>query len=220
MTVLPKPRPLPPSQLGRRAQPLDMIDRPESSHPRADCSAEDCAYCAQQNHCHACFEELARRFQVPLLHFLIRRTGSRDEAEDLVQKTFLLAYRKLDRYRPAWRFSTWLFTLANRLAASHRRRRVSPRATGEASAETTALDPRAEVERIETQGAVWRVARSVLEPDAFTALWLSYVESMPAEQIGQVLGRNANAVRILLHRARARIAGPLAQLDHSGRPHE
>ena len=47
---------------------------------------------------------------------------------------------------------------------------------------------------------------NVLSRMHFRCLWLSYVEAMAAEEIGRVLGRSANAVRILLHRRSARLA--------------
>lgn len=179
-----------------------------SGHPASESSAENCADCARARGCRACFEELVRRFQVPLLHFLVRRTGSRHDAEDLVQETFLLAHRNLTGYRSNWRFSTWLFTIANRVAISKwRQNRTSPAQSGEAL--DRAVDrqsPLTAAEQNERRSGLWDTAQKILEPDAFAGLWLSYVESMSADEIGQVLGRSANAVRILLHRARVRLA--------------
>jgi RNA polymerase sigma-70 factor, ECF subfamily len=181
-----------------------------ASHPPDQSTAEACAQCARERDCKACFEELVRRFEMPLLHFLTRRLGSRHDAEDLLQETFLVAYRNLHRYRSPWRFSTWLFTIANRLAVSSRRRRCLPTlGDGGLIEPACANDPRAAAQGNEMRGKLWDAARQILEPDAFTAVWLSYVESMSAVDIGQVLGRNANAVRILLHRARARLAEQL-----------
>jgi RNA polymerase sigma-70 factor (ECF subfamily) len=180
------------------------------SHPHAQVSAEECADCARSRGCSACFEELVRRFQAPLLQFLMRRAASRHDAEDLLQETFLTAYRNLDRYRPAWRFSTWIFTIANRLAVSAGRRRREPlSASGPMMLATAAADPLANAQETEMRSTLWDSVRNILDADSFTALWLSYVESMPADQIGLVLGRNANAVRILLHRARAKLAKKL-----------
>jgi RNA polymerase sigma-70 factor (ECF subfamily) len=176
-----------------------------SSHPSGQSSAEDCAGCACRNYCQACFEELVRRFQTPLLHFLIRCVGSRHDAEDLLQDTFLNAYRNLHRYQSNWRFSTWVFTIANRLAISSRRRKPVA-ITSEILRESTDANPLVVAQENETREALWDTAQEILAPDSFTALWLSYAESMPADQIGLVLGRNANAVRILLHRARAELA--------------
>ena len=149
-----------------------------------------------------------RQFQTPLLHFLIRRTGSRHDAEDLVQETFVLAYRNIGKYRSTWRFSTWLFTIANRAASSSLRRRRERPSDGGVREQSTpqGTDPMQSAAASEMRSVLWDEARAVLLPESFTALWLSYVESMPAEEIGQVLGRNTNAVRILLSRARATLA--------------
>ena len=82
---------------------MNMPSGPTAKAP----SDEELARCAQEG-CTASFEELVRRFQVPLLHFL-RRWTTTEEAEDLVQDTFLRAYRNLHRYRPTARLATWLF---------------------------------------------------------------------------------------------------------------
>jgi RNA polymerase sigma-70 factor (ECF subfamily) len=183
---------------------------PAPSHPAADCTAEECALCARLNSCQLCFEELLRRFQSPLLHFLIRRLGSRHDAEDLVQETFLRAFGNLNQYRNSCKFSTWLLTIANRLLISKWRKRQIRTECGDQMLESAGgIDP--------ADRAIWSAVRAVLDDDAFTAVWLSYVESMPADEIGLVLGRNANAVRILLHRARNRLAKRLGSTeDFSG----
>jgi RNA polymerase sigma-70 factor (ECF subfamily) len=181
-------------------------------HPPAGSTAEQCAGCACRRGCVDCFEELVRRFQTPLLHFLIRRLGSRQDAEDVLQETFLAAYRNLSRYQPTWRFSTWVFTIAARLATTRLRRRKYAGGGEGVAGRLGGVDPAAQAQDKEAQGVLWDVARRNLEADAFTAVWLSYVESMPADEIGKVLGRSANAVRILLHRARARLAGELKSL--------
>ena len=189
------------------------------NHPPDGSTDEAHAECARVNHCQGCFQELARRFQVPLLHFLLRRIGARQDAEDLLQETFLLAYRKLHRYRSTWRFSTWIFTIANRLAVSHWRKRRPTSGAGGLGRHPDNFDPLASIQDQEERGALWDVVRQILEPEAFTALWLNYVESMSAEEIGKVIGRSPNAIRVLLHRARARIAGPLARFDLSRSRH-
>jgi RNA polymerase sigma-70 factor, ECF subfamily len=172
-------------------------------HPSLKSSAEECADCARAQGCTACFEELVRRFQSPLLHFLIRRIGSHHDAEDLLQETFLIAHRKLSDYRSSWRFSTWLFTIAHRLAVSKKRRRrwflTLP------AAKFSGDDPLASAQDKERHGKLWDEIAKIIHADAFTALWLNYVESMSAEEIGRILNRSPNGVRILLHRARARL---------------
>ena len=178
------------------------------SHGARESSAEALAQCVAGGGCEECFAELVRRFQTPLVHFLMRRVGSEHDAEDLVQEAFVIAYRKIGRYRGSWKFSTWLFTIANRLAASKGRRMRVSRPLGREACDANS-DPLTAAEESEMRSRLWDRAREVLEGEPFTAIWLSCVESMAAEEIGAVLGRSANAVRILLHRARGRLAREL-----------
>ena len=121
------------------------------------------------NGCAACFEELVRRFQSPLLHFLIRRIGSHHDAEDLFQETFLIAHRKLSDYRSSWRFSTWLFTIAHRLAASKRRRRrwFPTFAERIPAGRSPADDPMAQAQVKERHGKLWDDIARILSAGCF-----------------------------------------------------
>ena len=67
-------------------------------------------------------EEAYAAYSASLLSFLRRYVGS-DEAEDVLQRTFLDVWRCAARYDPSQRFSTWLFTLAHRRAVDTLRTR-------------------------------------------------------------------------------------------------
>lgn len=60
----------------------------------------------------AAFNTIARRWQGPIYNFILRYAGSRDEARDLCQKTFIRAYRSLGRLGNPERFSSWLHQIA------------------------------------------------------------------------------------------------------------
>ena len=181
-------------------------------HPAEQSTAEECADCARLRGCQRCFEELVRRFQASLLHYLLRRVKRQQEAEDLVQETFLIAYSKIGTYRSSWRFSTWLFTIAHRLAVSDwRKRTAAENAVNRMPQRAAAVDPSSVAQASESRTRLWDVAEEVLEPEPVAALWLSYVELLSAEEIGLVLNRNANSVRILLHRARGRLRKALTE---------
>ena len=64
------------------------------------------------------FEELAGRYRRRLFVYFRPRLGSDQDAEDMVQETLLKLYRNIGSYDPAFRFSTWLYTAASRLATS------------------------------------------------------------------------------------------------------
>ena len=161
--------------------------------------------CRAQEGCAESFEELARRLQVPLVHFLRAHAGPED-AEDLAQDALLRAYRKLDRYRPEWRFVTWLFTIARRLSMNHaRRKRPSPDAEAvdrKLSAEPDPADAAAEGD---DRRLLWDLAREVLTEQQMTAMWLFYVEQMPVKDVARIAGCSRVAIRALLFRARKRL---------------
>ena len=62
------------------------------------------------------FAELVTRYERPVVHFCQRMVGSRQDAEDIAQESFVRVYRYLDRLAPAAKFSTLLFGIARNLA--------------------------------------------------------------------------------------------------------
>ncbi len=174
-------------------------------------SDEELALRAQQG-CSASFEQLVRRLQVPLLGFL-RRWVSREDAEDLVQETFVRAYRNLHRYNPNWRFRTWLYTVSRRLSINQQRRK-RPVADSQRveSATGDTPTPLRIVVREESRRDLWEAARRVLTERQVAALWLYYVEDMPVKQIARVLGRTNGAVKATLFRARRKMLPLMREL--------
>jgi RNA polymerase sigma-70 factor (ECF subfamily) len=164
--------------------------------------------------CVESFEQLMRRFQAPVLHFLLHR-GLGADAEDVLQETFVRAYSNLARYRPKWRFATWLFTIARRLSINHRRR-VTPANGGDSLEQALGREPEpgATLADEEERLGLWARAAGVLSEPELTALWLLYVEDMPVREIAAVVDRSTAAVKTMLFRARVK----LAPLLHDFRP--
>ncbi len=69
------------------------------------------------------FRLLVDRWERPVLSFLTRTLGDREEARDLAQETFLRVHRHADRYRGQGRFRPWIFRIAGNLSRSRLRRR-------------------------------------------------------------------------------------------------
>jgi RNA polymerase sigma-70 factor (ECF subfamily) len=65
---------------------------------------------------------LVRRYKDELTNFALRFLGDWDEAEDVVQETFVRVFRKKHAYRGVAKFSTWVYTIASNLAKSRLRR--------------------------------------------------------------------------------------------------
>jgi RNA polymerase sigma-70 factor, ECF subfamily len=178
-------------------------------------SPEDLARRAQSG-CVTSYTELSRRFRPRLLHVLQRRLGNRfEDAEDVTQEALARAWQCLGTYDGRSRFSTWLFTIALRLATDHHRRtNRRPIRVADGDAARSPETPEDLVLRRELTDNLWRIAGFVLTGPQYTALWLRYGEDLSVGEVAQVVGKSAIGTRVLLHRARALLRPHAARLIH------
>ena len=185
----------------------------KDSHPQRqtlrNLSAEELARRSQQG-CRESFAELVERYGMRLFKFLRYKTNNLQDAEDLVQEAFVRAYENIHRYKDSWKFSTWLFTIAARLAISHFRRSRSFQTVGQI--ESSAPEPGQMVVEKETQQSLWALARG-LSMNQYQALWLKYGQDMPIKEIAMVLRKSQVNVKVLLYRARINLAKRLQNVD-------
>jgi len=160
------------------------------------------------------FRLLVERWERPVFAFLARMVGSREEAQDLAQETFLRVYAGARRYRSRGTFRSWLFRVAGNLARSRlRRRKIIQWVTFDSAAHErpAAGDPpdRA-VERAERRDAV-RHAIGALPARQREAVVLRRYENLSYKEIADAMGITVPAVESLLQRAmkglRERLAG-------------
>ncbi len=156
-----------------------------------------------QRGCVCSYEALDRRYRARLIYLLEKRTGNREDAEDLTQQALMRAYQRIDRYDPSRPFKTWLMTLTVRLAIDSNRKRSLPIGSGDVDiTPDNRPNPADSMEQQDTRRWLWTLADRVLEPRQRTALWLHYGEDLDVRQIARVLGLTAVHVRVLLYRAR------------------
>lgn len=161
------------------------------------------------------FAALVRRWSGPLLRFLERVVRDRAVAEELLQEAFLRVHGARARYTPDARFSTWLYTIASRLAWNELRR---PRRQhdhrsiddeGEDRGPLVLADepPRAE-ERLDARrrGDAVEAALDELPERQRAALWLTAVEGLSYAEAAESLETTEKSVKALVHRARASLA--------------
>ena len=122
---------------------------------------------AAQSGCIESFESLVGQFEKPLYYFLLTKTRNHHQAEDLLQDTFLITYRKLAQFNPDYPFSSWIFTIANRKAISSFRKHKPVQEECEIPIDKT---PRCEVMAAETSKSLWSVARSLLPANQYLSL--------------------------------------------------
>ena len=132
------------------------------------------------------FAALIRRHQNALLNFFVRM-GAHLDGEDLVQETFLRVHRYRDRYRPAARFTTFLYVVARHAWADRCRKAMRKERL------TLWLRTDAEIDG-EAQGGVSTAAHDVqvglnrLSPKLREVLVLNIYQGLRYQEIADVLG--------------------------------
>jgi RNA polymerase sigma-70 factor (ECF subfamily) len=172
------------------------------------------------------FETLVDRYQARVYRLACRLTNE-TEAPDVLQETFLQAYRHLSAFRGEAQFRTWLYRIASNAALMHRRARARrpaeplddflPRfdADGRHVATPEELQVAACADDLIDRQVLAGQAREMITrlPDLYRdAFVLRDLEEMPTADVAQVLGIEPAAVRQRVHRARLMLRGYLNHL--------
>ena len=162
------------------------------------------------------FRELVRRYERPVFSLVYRMVRDRELSEDLTQDTFIKVLTHIDKYRSEFKFSSWLFKIANNVAIDHLRRRQldtvsmegSPHATSTEIAEATSFElatqaetPLEEIEAREL-GSEIEHAIAQLRPEYRACILLRHVEDKSYEEIAATLDLPLGTVKTYIHRAR------------------
>jgi RNA polymerase sigma-70 factor (ECF subfamily) len=146
----------------------------------------------------AAHRELIRRYERPVFSLVFRMVRDRELAEDLTQDSFIKVLSHLDRYRAEFKFSSWLFKIANNVAIDHLRRRQLDTVSRDGSPHATALE---EMEARELGSAIEQaIAR--LRPEYRSCILLRHVEGRSYEEIATTLDLPLGTVKTYIHRAR------------------
>ena len=174
----------------------------------------------------AAYRELVRRYERPVFSLVLRMLRDRELAEDLTQETFVKALNAVDSYRPEYKFSSWIFKIANNAAIDHLRRRElhtlslegAPNAVTPEAMEATALQiqsrgesPLDELEARELGGQIEQ-AIGLLRPEYRSCILLRHVEGLAYEEIAETLDLPLGTVKTYIHRARNELRATLAHL--------
>lgn len=156
------------------------------------------------------FRVLVERHSRPLFRLAYRMTGNEQDAEDVVQDSFLRAYRQLSRFDERASFGTWVHRIAANRAldlirsSERRRQRIEPR-DPDRDDPLLAVPSRAPTpERVALSGQVrCRIAAAMEELSAAerTAFVLRHYEGLRIEEVGRHLGCQPGAAKHTVFRA-------------------
>jgi RNA polymerase sigma-70 factor (ECF subfamily) len=165
------------------------------------------------------YRELVRRYQRPIFSLIYRMVRDRERAEDLAQETFVKVLNALESYRPEYKFSSWIFKIANNAAIDHLRRKEldtlsldgAPDAVTSERREGTSLQiaaqsesPLQELEAREL-GEVIERAIAQLRPEYRSCILLRHVQGYAYEEIATMLDLPLGTVKTYIHRARSEL---------------
>jgi RNA polymerase sigma-70 factor (ECF subfamily) len=197
------------------APALDLTNLPDA----------DVARLAQQGR-EPAFRELVRRYERPVFSLVFRMVRDTATAEDLAQDTFIKVLNHIDKYNAEFKFSSWLFKIANNVAIDHLRRRQldtismdgAPNASTAADIEATSFDiadkaesALDEMEAKELGSAIER-AIGALRPEYRSCIMLRHVEGRSYEEIAATLDLPLGTVKTYIHRARHQLREALEHL--------
>lgn len=166
------------------------------------------------------FDLIVKNYKDQLLNFVFRFLGNQEEAEDVVQETFLRVYRNRSAYRRVAKFSTWIYTIAGNLARTELRRRRRRRlfSLSDMGVQDKDYEISDNVLNPETQtdGAlkdeIIQSEIAQLSPKFREVILLRDVQELSYEEISKILRVPIGTVKSRVNRARLRLQGRLKHL--------
>jgi RNA polymerase sigma-70 factor, ECF subfamily len=171
------------------------------------------------------YRELIGRYQRPVFSLIYRLVRDREKAEDLAQDTFIKVLNNIDRYKPEFKFSSWIFKIAHNTSLDQLRKKEpdtlsldgSPHARTAAEAEASTITPESGDQTPEQYalnrelGAEIEGALGELRADYRTAIVLCHVEGRPYEEIAEIMDVPLGTVKTYIHRGRKEL---MQRLEH------
>lgn len=162
-------------------------------------------------------EELVQRHEQGLYCFIVRMTGSENDAADLFQETFLRVYAKAKTFKARGSVQSWIYAIAANLCRTHRARRWR-----EPTADAAPLDEEKPVkngaplpgEVVSQREIGRRIAAAVAElpEDQREVFVLKAYQQLSYPEIAETLNRPIGTVKSQMHYALEKLRGSLREL--------
>ncbi len=171
------------------------------------------------------FRALLEKYERAVFSICLRMVRNREEAADLAQDAFIKVFGSLDRYNPAYAFSSWLFKITSNLCIDYlRKRRIDTLPMdqpidgekGEIQRQYAAPDPTPD-ESLDRREKMARLESAIAAlPDHYRImLVLRHQEDLSYEEIADHLSIPLGTVKARIHRAREMLKSLLGDTDLS-----
>jgi RNA polymerase sigma factor (sigma-70 family) len=165
------------------------------------------------------FQELFGRHAPTLFGMMRRYVRSSDEANDLLQQTFLHLHRARNDFRPGSMLKPWLFTIGMNCIREHFRRRgrrkegpLEPVEEAKLVAEVVSLE---DLQEAKLKQERVRVALAQLPDNQREVIEMHWFQGRPFEEVARLVGASLSAVKVRAHRGYTRLRDMLGEEDES-----
>ncbi len=163
------------------------------------------------------YAELIKRHQRFVFTLALRFSKRREDAEEIAQDCFVKAYRSLHNFKQTSKFSTWLYSIVYTTSMTFlRKKHLDTQSIDDEDSglqlENHVSEYRADLVEHKSKMVYVNKAIDQLLPDDAAIITLFYKGEQSLEEIAQVLGMEANTVKVKLHRARHRLKEKLERM--------
>lgn len=166
------------------------------------------------------FEGIINRYSQMLYRFVFRLVCNKDIAHDIVQESFIKAWKSIKKYNFNYNFKTWIYTITKRTAIDHLRRirttNFSELDTDEQNFDESIPDDQLLPDEIfENAENIKLIQNALLELsiDSRTVLLLHHGEEMTFEEISEITGKPMNTVKSQYRRSLIKLRGIIEKLN-------
>ena len=162
----------------------------------------------------AAFEYLFDRYRDAIHRLFLQRTGNTEDADDLLQETFIKVYMNLHRYSPEYTFGQWLYTIARNTFIDYVRKRQDDLPIDErfAAPASNAPTPEESVINLQQRSQIEHYLER-LAPRYRQLILMRFFEEYSYEEIAAKLSLPLGTVKTQIHRAREQMCRLIAQGD-------
>ena len=152
------------------------------------------------------FDQLMREYSPELYNFILRIVSNTEDAQDILQDTFVRVWEKSHQFKGKSSVKTWIFRIAINLSYTHlkKRKRWSLSILDEIKSLISGSDPVRDTER-EYNSALLEKSLAFLTPRQHAVVVARIYEDLPFAQIGAALGCSENSAKVHFHEGKKRI---------------
>lgn len=156
-----------------------------------------------------CFRILLDRYSKMSYAVAFRIVKDHESTQDVVQDAFISAYENLSSFKGESKFSTWLYRIVVNKALAYSNKK---RFFDHIDSLTECIEENDEVEVIENEENILRLALNEMSDKDRVVLELFYYQEQSVKEIGAILSESESNVKVILHRARKKLNNSILQL--------